>query len=115
MAKKSDSWTPPFLRQRALITGEAVLLVGLAQELVQRWLLHQQLPNWGRVLVIMGSALGLIGALLFLQTVATSSVAKTHQLARALPVGGLVLHAAAYAGLFWVYAVVWQLTPLFAY
>ncbi len=113
MAKKQDSsWTPSWLKHRALLAGEAILVVGVIQELVQRQMNHLGLPPHGKVLWIMACTLGVLGVLLLVvQTVIKRSLAKTHDVVQGipLPMPFLLVHAALYVGLFYLYAFVWDL------
>jgi hypothetical protein len=112
MAKKKDSnWTPAWLRHRALLAGEVILVVGVIQELIQRQMNHLGLPPYGKVLWIMACTLGVLGVLLLvIQAVIKRSLAKTHQVVQAipLPVPLLVVHALIYVALFYLYAFVWE-------
>jgi hypothetical protein len=113
MAKKKDSgWTPAWLKHRALLAGEVILVVGVVQELIQRQMNHLGLPPYGKVLWIMACTLGVLGVLLFvIQSVIKRSLAKTHDVVQAipLPMPILVIHGAVYIGLFYLYAFVWDL------
>ena len=110
--KKSSSWTPSWLRHRALLTGEVILLVGVVQELIQRQVTHLAWPHYGKVLWIMGCTLGVLGILLLvIRTVVKRSLLKTHEVVRAIPVPTplILVHALFYVGLFYLYAWVWAL------
>lgn len=116
MSKRNRSgWAPRWLRHRTLATSEAILLVGVCQELLQRQIATLALPNWGKVLWVMASTLGLLSILLLvMRNVATKSVIKTHDMVQAIPLPTpyLLVHALVYAGLFLLYAYVWKLFPL---
>jgi hypothetical protein len=116
MAKRRrSSWVPRWLRHRTLATSEALLLVGACQELLQRQVAALALPNWGKVLWVMGTTLGLLSVvLLVLRSVAAKGVVKTHDMVQAIPLPTpyLLVHALVYAGLFLLYAYVWELLPL---
>lgn len=106
MAKKKSS-TPKFLRHRALVTTEALLLISLAKDLIGAQVKHAQIANGWKVLFIMAATVGLLGVLfLVLEKFTTSSVAKTHEVVQALPLPMpmLGIHAAALIGLFYLYA-----------
>jgi hypothetical protein len=112
MADKKGSKTPKFLRHRALVGAEAVLLVGVGQQLLNRQIDAVRMPNPARVLFTMACTLGVLGGLVLLaRALATKGVAQTHQVAKALPIpaGTWLLHIAAFAGLFVLYAIVWHL------
>lgn len=105
MAKKPGS--PKFLRHRALVTTEAVLLISLAKDLLSAEVKHSAIANAWKVLFVMGATVGLFGVLfLVLERFAASGVAKTHEVVQALPlpVPLLAIHGAALAGLFYLYA-----------
>lgn len=110
MAKKRGSFTPVWLRHRALIGAEAVLVVGLLQELGSRLLQGSTLPNWSKVLFIMVMTLGLLGGLVALiQGVVGKVVGKAYDVAF-LPY--FLMHLGAFAGLFILYALVFNLPVL---
>jgi len=113
MPKKKDSaWTPSWLKHRALLAGEVILVVGVIQELIQRQVNHLTLPHYAKVLWIMGCTLGVLGVLLLVvQAVIKRSLAKTHDVVQAipLPMPMLLVHGAVYVGLFYLYALVWHL------
>jgi hypothetical protein len=119
MAKRrKGSWTPRWLRHRTLAAGEAILLVGACNELLQQTVARLDLPNWGKVLWVMGSTLGLLGVMmLVVRLVADKSVAKTHEMAQAipLPMPHLLVHALIYGALFLLYSIVWKLPVLGAH
>jgi hypothetical protein len=109
--KKSSSWVPGWLKHRGLLTGEVILVVGVVQELIQRQMNHLGLPPYGKVLWIMACTLGVLGVLLvFVQAAIKRSLAKTHDVVQAIPVPTplLLVHAAIYVGLFYLYAWMWE-------
>ncbi len=109
---------PRWLRHRTLAAGEAILLVGACNETVQQLVHGLDLPNWGKVLWVMGTTLGMLGVmLLVVRLIAEKSVAKTHEVAQAipLPMPHLLVHALIYAGLFLLYSIVWKLPVLDAH
>ncbi len=102
MAKKNDSLTPSWLRHRALLGAEAVLLVGVLQEFGGRFVQGSALPNWGKVLFIMIMTLGLLGGLiLVLRGMVGKALGKAHD---AAPLPSFLMHLGAFAGLFLLYA-----------
>ncbi len=104
MAKRSSRpLTPPWLRHRFLVRLEAILVVGVLQEFGSRLVQGSaQLPNWGKVLFIMGMTIGLLSGLILLsQGLVGKVLGKAHD---ALPAPSLLLHLAAFAGLFILYA-----------
>lgn len=96
------------LSHRSLITAEALLLVGVADRLGRLWIMHEpHLPAYAKVLLMMALTIGIFGGLiLILQRMTTASLSKTHEVVRALPLPTpmVVVHAAAFAGLFFLYA-----------
>ncbi len=105
-----------WLRHRRLVEVEAVLLAGVAQELVQRKIKTMAWPHWGQALWIMGCTLGMLGGLvLVLRALAEGTVSGTHRAAKGLPfrLPLLAMHAAVLAALFLTYAWVWRLWPPF--
>jgi len=110
--KKDSSWTPSWLKHRALLAGEVILVIGVVQELIQRQVNHLGLPPYGKVLWLMACTLGVLGVLLLVvQAVIKRSLAKTHDVVQGIPVPMpmLLIHGAAYIGLFYLYAFVWNL------
>jgi hypothetical protein len=110
--KRKGGWVPRWLRHRSLVTGEAILVVGVVQQLIQQHISELALPNWGKVLWVMASTLGLLGVVLvFVRIVAVKSVAKAHDVVQAipLPTPTLLIHLLVYGGLFLLYAKVWDL------
>lgn len=106
---------PRWLRHRTLAAGEAILLVGACNELVQQLVQGLAIPNWGKVLWVMGTTLGLLGVmLLVIRLIAEKSVSKTHEVVQAipLPMPHLLVHALIYCGLFLLYSIVWKLPVL---
>lgn len=91
-----------------------MLLANAAREvLTQR--LSPSLPDWGKVMLTMALAVGLFGGVLYLLDAFTAKgVAKTHDVVRAVPVPMpmLVVHAAVFVGLFFLYAYVWRIPVL---
>jgi hypothetical protein len=103
---------PTWLRHRALVATEGVLLIGVAQELLQRQVLALDLPNALKVLFVMAATIGIIGLLLVVvQTVVVRSLAKTHEVAKAMPLPWpvVLVHLLVFTGLFLLYATVWDL------
>lgn len=116
MAKKNgNGGLPRWFRHRWLVEAEAVLLVGVAQELLQRQIGVLGLPNWGKTLWTMGCVLGIMGGLIMtLRVFAKQSVSKAHQTVQAMPVPApyLFFHLAAFVCLFFLYAWVWDFWPV---
>lgn len=111
MAEKKSS-TPKFLRHRTLVTAEAVLLVGVGQQLLSQYLATIPMPSWARVLFTMASTLGILGGVVLIaKAFAKKGVAQTHNVAKSLPIPAatVLLHLAAFCGLFALYAIVWHM------
>jgi hypothetical protein len=112
MAKKSRSSTPRWLRHRTMIASEALLLVAVAQELIQRQVNQLDLVNWTKVMWLMAVNIGALGLLLVLvKMVAEKSLAQTHSVVQAIPLPTpyLLIHLLVFAALFYVHAYVWHL------
>ncbi len=108
---KARSWFW-WLRHRALITGEAMLLVGALQQLLSQHLNAIPMANAARVLLTMAMVLGVIGGVFVLaRLVAAKGMTHTHDLARALPIpaANAIAHLAAFFGIFCLYAWIWHL------
>jgi hypothetical protein len=111
-SRRKGSWVPRWLRHRALVTGEAILIVGVVQQLIQSHVSQLPLPNWGKVLWAMASTLGVLGiALVVVRLLAVKSVAKAHDMVQALPLPtpSLFIHLLVYGGLFLLYAKILEL------
>ncbi len=112
MGKQRQSALPTWLRHRTLLAAEGVLLIGVLQELMQRWVLHYQLENTLKVAFIMLATVGVIGLLLVMvQAMIIRSLAKTHDVVKSMPVPMpvVVLHVAVFIALFYLYAWMWEL------
>ena len=111
MAKRSSRpSTPSWLRHRFLVRLEAILVVGVLQEFGSRFVQGSSLPNWGKVLFIMGMTIGLLSGLILLsQGLVGKVLGKAHD---ALPAPSLLLHLGAFAGLFILYAWAFNLPIL---
>jgi hypothetical protein len=110
--RRQGSLLPWWIRHQGLVTGEALLLMGIVQKLIQDRVALLQLPNWGKVLWIMVSTLGICGIILALARYAAQrGVAKVHVVGRAVigPQWSVILHLLAYGGLFLLYARLWNL------
>jgi len=117
MAKKAAR-TGPWIKQRTLITAEAVLLVGVLQQLLSQQLAKIVMPDALRILMTMALVLGMIGGLIvLLRSLISTTVAHTHTVAQALPLpmATWLAHLAALSGLFLLYAVVWHLPVTIPY
>lgn len=116
MAKKGNTTGPMrWFRHRWLVEAEAILLVGVAQELIQRQISGVSLPHWGKTLWTMACILGIMGGLIVaLRIVAHRAVNKAHQTVRAMPFPApyFLLHLLALSGIFLLYAWVWNFWPV---
>jgi hypothetical protein len=111
-SRRKASLLPWWIRHQGLITGEALLLMGIVQKLIQDQVALMSLPNWAKVLWIMLSTLGVCGVILALvRVVAKHGVAHAHVVGRAVTGRqmSIVLHLLAYGGLFLLYARLWDL------
>ena len=112
MNKKRESKVPRWLRHRAILAAETVLLVGIVQELLEGWVLSIQVSNVVKVLFVMAATVGIIGMLLVVvQLLIERSLAGTHQMAKSLPLpmAVYVVHVAILIVLYYLYAYMWQL------
>lgn len=111
-SKKGGGVTPRWMRHRALIAAESVLLVGVGQKLLSEWLESVPMPNGARIAMTMAMTLGVLGSLvLFAKGMTSKGVEQTAEVAKALPLPAStwLFHVAAFFGLFCLYAVVWHL------
>jgi hypothetical protein len=95
------------LRHRSLIATEAVLLVGLAKDWITGAVHASSLPDYGKVLFVMGATIGILGGLYFtLEKLLARGVAGTHATLKSLPLPlpALAFHAVALFVLFLLYA-----------
>lgn len=108
-------WFKRTFSHRRLIAGEALLVVGLLDRLGRQWVLYQApVANWLKIVILMALVIGIFGGLLLLlQKFLTGSLAKTHEVVKALPLPTplIFIHAAAFAGLFFLYAWATGLDP----
>ncbi len=106
---------PSWLRHSQVLTTEAVLLVALGMELVQRWITgHQDVPWWVKTLEVMLVNAGMLGGLLLVLTGwAKGSLSSATRAAQALPLPAALalVHLAVFAGIFALYAHVWDFWP----
>ncbi len=97
--------------RRNLIVSETILSVGLAQELLEAWVLSQaEVPPMLRVLAGIGVVVGSLGGLLLvMQKRLQKSLAKTHGMMKKLPiplpqlVGHGLIHFTLFAGYAWLW------------
>jgi hypothetical protein len=94
-------------RHRGLIAIEAMLVLGLAKDLLTDRVKASELPSYGKVLFLMAATIGLFGGLyLILEKLSARGVEKAHEVARALPLPlpYWMIHAALFAALYFLYA-----------
>ncbi len=107
MAKKRNaSWRRWFSNQR-LISAEAILLVGLLDNLMENYVRGLSCSDAVKTLFFMLSTVGAFGLLLSVAVVlAKQSLAHGHKLFQALPISTpyLVVHGLALVGIYWLYA-----------
>lgn len=115
MARKRSSWVPAWLRHRQILTTEAVLLVAVGMELLQRWITdHHEVPWWAKTLDVMVVNAGLLGGVLLLLTAwMRGSLSGATRAVQAVPIPAplLFVHLAVLAGLFVLYARIWGFWP----
>ncbi|MBN8525779.1 MAG: hypothetical protein J0M02_10630 [Planctomycetes bacterium] len=118
MARKRSSIMPSWLRHRQILTTEAVLVVGAGMELLQRWITARpEVPWWGKTLEVMLVNAGMLGGVLLLFTVlARGSLSGATRAVQAVPLPAplLLLHLLVGAGIFALYAWVWEFWPVAA-
>lgn len=95
------------LSHRGLIAIEAMLLLGVVKDWIFERLVKSTFPNYTKVLLVMAVTVGLFGGLfLVVEKLTASSVVRTHQAAKRLPVAvpTLAIHGALLFVLFILYA-----------
>jgi hypothetical protein len=106
--RRSSSLVPSWLRHRKLVLGEAILITGAGQMVVQNWVAGLAIAPAFKVLWAMASTLGMLSLLLWLvRAWVIKGVATTHAVVRAvviIPTPLLLLHIVAYGLLFLLYA-----------
>lgn len=106
-AKRSSSRGTTRSLHRALIAAEAILVIGVAKDWVWRQVLASSIANWGKVVIAMVTAVGILGGFyLVLQRILSSGMSKSHQVAAGLPLlwPTVLLHAVLLGVLFVLYA-----------
>lgn len=101
-----------WLRHSSLVLVEAVLVLGLLQELAQDWVLQRgEVPPMVRVAAGMALSVTLVaGAALIVQRQIVVGLRTTHAITRKLPlrVPKLVVHIVVLTGIFLGYAWLWE-------
>jgi ABC-type xylose transport system permease subunit len=115
MARKRSSMVPAWLRHRQILTTEAVLLVGVGVELLQRWTTSRpDVPWWIKTLAVMLVNAGMLGGVLLLFIAWTrGSLHGATRAVRAVPLPAPLVFAHLLVGiaLFALYAWVWGFWP----
>lgn len=116
MARKRSSMVPAWLRHRQILTTEAVLLVGIGVELLQRWITGRpDVPWWAKTLEVMLVNAGMLGGVLLLVTGLTrGSLSGATRAVQSVPLPAalLLVHLMAGVALFALYAWVWGFWPV---
>ena len=98
-----------------MLTTEAVLLIALGMELVQRWVTgHQGVPWWVKTAEVMVVNAGMLGGLLLVLTTWTKgSLLSATRAVKSVPVPAplFIAHLAALGGIFMLYAHIWDFWP----
>lgn len=105
--QKRRSGGSRWFRHRGLIAIEAMLVMGLAKDLLSDRVKSANLPNYGKVLFLMAATIGLFGGLfVILERFSARGVEKAHEVARALPLpfSYWLAHAALLVALYFLYA-----------
>ncbi|TVR39344.1 MAG: hypothetical protein EA402_14785 [Planctomycetota bacterium] len=94
-----------------MLTIETILLIGVAQVWFKKWLIEiNYLPGWIKIALLMLLMVGVLGFLLvYLESAAKRSLASATGVVQAVPLpwSMILAHAAAIAGLFWLYGYVY--------
>jgi hypothetical protein len=84
-----------------------MLFLGVAKDWIFALLLRSSLPNWGKVVLVMATTIGMFGGLFFVvERLTRHTVAGTHKAAGRLPfaVPTIAIHALLLFVLFLLYA-----------
>jgi hypothetical protein len=100
-SSKSGPRLPRWLSHRGLVAAEAVLFVGILRDILSHWVKVSELPNYGKVLLVMGMTIGVFGGLfVFVEQFTARTVAGTHKAVRSLT--GVMPYWAIHAGILFV-------------
>ncbi len=106
---------PSWLRHRQMLTTEAVLLIAMGMELMQRWIAsHHDVPWWLKTVEVMVVNGGLLGGLVLLLTsLMRGSLSGASRAVQGVPLPAplFLLHLLAFASIFVLYARVWDFWP----
>jgi hypothetical protein len=114
-SRSSRSSAPRIFRHRSLIALEAMLVMGVAKDIIAARVLASTLPSYGKVLFLMGATVGLFGGLyVIVQRLSARGVEGAHAVARALPLPlpYWIAHAGVLAALYLLYAYMHGIKPL---
>jgi hypothetical protein len=98
-----------------LIALEAMLVMGVAKDVVTARVMSSTLPSYGKVLFLMAATVGLFGGLyVVIQRLSARSVEGAHAFARALPLPlpYWIAHIGVLVALYLLYAYMHGLKPL---
>jgi hypothetical protein len=106
-ARKRRSGGSRWFSHKGLIAIEAMLVLGLAKDVITSHVKSSDLPSYGKVLFLMAATIGLFGGVyVIVERVSARGVEKAHEVARALPLPFpyWIAHAALLAALYFLYA-----------
>jgi len=103
-----------WFRHKGLIAVEAMLVLGLAKDVLTERVKESTLPSYGKVLFLMAATIGLFGGLyVVLERLSARGVAKAHEVAQSLPLPlpYWIVHIGLLAALYFLYAHLHGLKP----
>ena len=106
-SRKRRSGGTRWFRHKGLIAIEAMLVMGLAKDILNDRVKSSGLPSYGKVLFLMAATIGLFGGVFFvLERFSARGVERAHDVARALPLpfSYWLAHAALFIALYFLYA-----------
>jgi hypothetical protein len=95
------------LRHKSLIAVEAMLVMGLAKDVLGTRVKSSDLPSYAKVLFIMAMTVGIFGGLfVILERMSTRGMERAHAVAQSLPLpfSYWLAHAALFVALYFLYA-----------
>lgn len=101
--------SPTFLKHRKLVGIETLLIMSALKVVLDRRVKAMpEVPDWGKVLFVMLTTLGLFGVFVVIERIAAVGVTKTHEAVQAVPIPmpTVVIHLMALVGLFYLHAYV---------
>ena len=99
-----------WLSNRRLVSIEAILLVGLLENLIELELDKLPVDQWVKTIMIMLLIAGIFGGVISVITVMTKrSLAKGQNALKTLPLPTpmLLIHSLILGGIYWLYATYW--------